>query len=185
MLMDLMLFCYSNAYAQQYKVRSFIEYYPKWVGKSELLNFSKEDFVLIINADFTSIIKGGIIGDTLIFDFPYNDTTNIFLLVKYNDLYFHTQKMTISEKYLQHDDNILYFIWVDINDDEIEADSKSEWNHYFTVVFDRMSARGDPAMAEPYFIINKKKYFKEGKDIFLKAMLNYYATQKSDSRNGN
>ena len=51
------LFCQVKVCAQQYQVQSFIEYYPKWAGGSELLKFSPSDCVLIASADFSSIIK--------------------------------------------------------------------------------------------------------------------------------
>lgn len=170
LIVGFILFCQVKVCAQQYQVQSFIEYYPKWAGGSELLKFSQSDCVLIARADFSSIIKCEIGGDTLTFDYPYADTTNVVFIIKYNDLYFHTQKMTFPKKYLRHDNNVLFFIWVDEDEADIEEESKSEWNHYFSVVFDRVSPPGDPPMAEPLFITDRIVYFNESKALYHKAM---------------
>lgn len=169
MIAGLILFCQTKVYAQQYQVKSFIEHHQEWVGEPELLKFSQEDCVIIASADFSSVVKCEIEEDKLIFCFPYEDTAKVFFLLNHNDRCFFTQTLTISKEYLRHIDNEMYFIWVDIDSVDVEDDANSEWNHYFSVVYDRLSAPGDPAMAEPYFIKDKNAYFEEGRRRYLKA----------------
>lgn len=169
LIVGFFLISQTTVFAQQYQVQSFIEYHKEWAGGAELLYFSKEDCVLIVSTDFSSIIKCEIEGNRLTFDFPHEDAEKVFFLLKYNGRYFYTKTLTISKEYLEHIDNIMYFIWVDIDSVDVEDDAKSKWNHYFSVVYDRLSAPGDPVMAEPYFIKNKKVYLKKGERKYLKA----------------
>jgi hypothetical protein len=98
-LLALLLFVHCDICAQEHQIKTYIHHRIVWTGNSEIQQWNAGDTVFIVDTCFSISTVCQIYGDTLICNYPFDDSDRIVFILKHGGKYYHTNATTISDGY--------------------------------------------------------------------------------------